>query len=362
MPPAEPARGTATPVAISQISQTFGETRVLKSLSLDVAAGETVALLGPSGCGKTTLLRLVAGLARPTGGRIHIGDTVVVDADNGAFVPPEGRGIGMVFQDYALWPHMSVARNVGFPLEMRGVNRTDRDKRVAEALDLVGLGALGDRPPGTLSGGQQQRVALARAIVARPPVILFDEPLSNLDRELRESLVIDIASLLRRLGLTGLYVTHDHGEAFAIADRVAVLQGGDLLQVAAPEDLVGKPARVEVAHFLKLGVVLDGAVEDGHLVFGSSRRLRPPAGFLNGHRAGHLFVPRHALEPGDPDDGALAAVARHSAFRGDGYSVQFELEEGALLDLHWPRRVAAGERVGLSVAWDRAHWFPRASH
>ncbi|MCF8482879.1 MAG: ABC transporter ATP-binding protein [Rhodospirillum sp.] len=361
MPAVDDARGSATPVLIQGISQTFGETRVLKALSLEIAAGETVALLGPSGCGKTTLLRLVAGLARPTGGRIDIGERRVVDADSGVFVPPEGREIGMVFQDYALWPHMSVAKNVAFPLEMRGLGRSEREARVTEALGLVGLDGMGERAPGTLSGGQQQRVALARAIVARPPVILFDEPLSNLDRELRESLVVDIAALLRRLGMTALYVTHDHGEAFAIADRVAILSRGDLLQVDAPEDLVARPGTVDVATFLKLGVILDGRVEEGDLVLGSKRRLRPPQGFLNGDRSGQLFLPRAALTPMAVADGGLAAVARHSAFRGDGYSVQLELEEGALLDLHSPRRVAQGEQVGLSVAWERARWFPHTS-
>ncbi|WP_413207476.1 ABC transporter ATP-binding protein [Rhodospirillum sp. A1_3_36] len=359
MPAIDDVSGRATPVLMQGICQTFGQTQVLKSLSLEVSAGETVALLGPSGCGKTTLLRLVAGLARPTGGRILIGNTTVVDAEGGAFVPPEGRKIGMVFQDYALWPHMSVARNVAFPLEMRGIGKSERESRVVEALELVGLAGLGDRAPGTLSGGQQQRVALARAIVARPPVILFDEPLSNLDRELRESLVVDIAALLRRLGMTALYVTHDHGEAFAIADRVAILRQGDLLQVAAPEDLVSRPATVDVASFLKLGVILDGQVEDGALVLGSQRRLRPPQGFLNGDRSGQLFLPRSALTAAAPQDGVLAAVARHSAFRGDGYSVQLELEEGSFLDLHSPQRVAQGEQVGLSVAWDRARWFPQ---
>ncbi|MFH1806219.1 MAG: ABC transporter ATP-binding protein [Pseudomonadota bacterium] len=354
-----PKSTAGSPVAAFGVSQRFGTNTVLKSVDIDVAAGEVVALLGPSGCGKTTLLRLLAGLTRPSAGRICIGDQVVADAATHQFLPPEKRSIGMVFQDYALWPHMSVAENIAFPLEMRKVARVERDIRVKEALQLVGLDHLADRQPGTLSGGQQQRVALARAIVPRPSLILFDEPLSNLDRELRESLVVDIAALLRQLGMTGIYVTHDHGEAFAIADRVAVLRDGNILQIAAPEDLVQTPTSVAVAEFLKLGLVLPAMVEGGDLlVRNGQQRLRPPAQFANGSRSGDLFVPRSALSPAGPNGGILSGTAVRSMFRGDGYSVQMRLDSETSIELFSPSRVDDGKAMGLDIAWDRAFWFP----
>lgn len=202
----------------------FGATRVLDGIDIDVPAGRTLAVLGPSGCGKSTLLKLLAGLLQPSGGEIHFGATKVACAHR--CVPPDARSLGMVFQDYALWPHMSVAANVAFALEMRGVPRAERRVRVDEALERVGLAGAGTRRPQALSGGQQQRVALARAIVAEPSVLLFDEPLSNLDPELRARLCEDIGALLRRLGTTAVYVTHNRDEADALADDIVILSHG----------------------------------------------------------------------------------------------------------------------------------------
>jgi iron(III) transport system ATP-binding protein len=199
---------------------------VLNQLDLHIDAGSVVALLGPSGCGKSTLLRLLAGLAQPAQGEIFFGDRRVAKA--GWSLPPEARDIGMVFQDYALWPHMTVAQNVAFPLKMRQIPRRDIGTRVAQALSRVGLSDFADRKPAGLSGGQQQRVALARAIVAEPRVLLFDEPLSNLDSELRESLCHEMATLLRQLGTTAIYVTHDRREAELLADRIVHLSAGSV--------------------------------------------------------------------------------------------------------------------------------------
>ncbi len=214
----------STEIRLDGVSYAFGTHTVLNQIDLQIPAGTIVALLGPSGCGKSTLLRLLAGLTHPADGTITFGSRLVAKA--GWAMPPEARDIGMVFQDYALWPHMTVEENVAFPLKMRNVPRAERETRVAAALERVGLGEFAKRKPSGLSGGQQQRVALARAIVAEPRVLLFDEPLSNLDSELRESLCRDMATLLRQLGITAVYVTHDRREAEILADRIVHLSAG----------------------------------------------------------------------------------------------------------------------------------------
>lgn len=222
-----------SPVSITAagLSYNIADKPILHQLDMTIAAGETLALLGPSGCGKSTLLKLLAGLLQPNRGRILFGARQV--ADERRSLPPERRGLGMVFQDYALWPHMSVAQNVAFPLQMRGVARTQRLHRTQAALARVGLEAFSERRPAELSGGQQQRVALARAIVAEPRVLLFDEPLSNLDRDLRESLSHEMAVLLRQLGTTAVYVTHDRSEATVLAQRVAHMADGRIVETTS---------------------------------------------------------------------------------------------------------------------------------
>ncbi|MBK0003604.1 ABC transporter ATP-binding protein [Erwinia sp. S38] len=233
---------TRSPVAVTLkgIGYAFGEHRVLNHIDLAIEPGSIVALLGPSGCGKSTLLKILAGLLEPQQGTLHFGERLIASAAKST--PPEQRDIGMVFQDYALWPHMTVAQNVAFPLLMRRVSAHERQQRVMQALQRVGLGDFAARKPSDLSGGQQQRVALARAIIAEPKILLFDEPLSNLDTDLRESLCLEMATLLRQLGTTAVYVTHDRREAEILADRIVWLAAGSVSAIQTVTSLSGEPA------------------------------------------------------------------------------------------------------------------------
>ncbi|MBS7541914.1 ABC transporter ATP-binding protein [Ancylobacter oerskovii] len=347
---------TSPAVSVRGLGLSYGPARILDEVGFDVAPGKVLALLGPSGCGKTTLLQLVAGLLAPSAGRIEILGVPVADAALGRFVPPEARGLGMVFQDYALWPHMSVAGNVGFPLEMRGVPSAERRARVAAALERVGLGAMAERRPSDMSGGQQQRVALARAIVAEPPLVLFDEPLSNLDPELREAMVGEIGALVAQLGLTALYVTHDRTEAFALAHQVAVMRGGRIVQMAAPETLIAEPASPEVAEFLNLGCLLPmRRSEAGWLIEGTDMSIGPggPAA-----EAARLLLPARATLVGPAIEGRPRAEVIRTRFRGDGHVLTLRLCGTALdIQLASPRRAAIGEIVGLFCPPQDLRWF-----
>ncbi len=245
---------TARSVTIEGVHKRFDIDPVLEDISLHIEPGEALALLGPSGCGKTTLLRIIAGLERPDAGSVTVADRVV--AADQTWVPPEQRSIGLVFQDWALFPHLSVAKNVAY-----GLPRRERSgPRVAEALQLVGLGGLDDRMPDTLSGGQQQRVALARALAPRPGVLLLDEPFSNLDTALRVEVRAEVHRLLLDLGITAIYVTHDQEEAFVLGDRVAVMHDGHIAQVASPSELYTAPASRWVAGFVGGAAFLPGEV------------------------------------------------------------------------------------------------------
>lgn len=243
-------------IRIEGAAKRFGAVTAVDRSSIEIDRGEVVALLGPSGCGKTTLLRLIAGFERPDDGVVEIDGVAVAGA--GTWVPPEHRGVGMVFQDYALFPHLSVSENVGF-----GVSRRERAARVAELLALVGLDGLGDRYPNELSGGQQQRVALARALAPSPHVVLLDEPWSNVDPHLRGPLRDEVVAILRSLGVTVVLVTHDREEAFSLADRIALMRDGVLLQAAAPEELYYAPVCRWAAEFVGACNVLAGTVCDG---------------------------------------------------------------------------------------------------
>ena len=248
-------------ITLEGLEKSYGQTRVVRGLSLHVQSGELVSFLGPSGCGKTTTLRMIAGLEFPDGGTIRIDDEVV--ASDTVRIAPERRRLGMVFQSYAIWPHKSVEANVAYPLQLRRVSRADIGTRVQEALRWVRLEALAHRMPHELSGGQLQRVALARALVADPRVLLLDEPLSNLDAALREELRAEIAALRARLGTTMIYVTHDQAEALALSDRIAVMNRGVLEQVDPPERLYLEPHTPFVAGFVGGANLLEGELAAG---------------------------------------------------------------------------------------------------
>jgi iron(III) transport system ATP-binding protein len=250
-------------VTIEHVSFGYGGTAVLDDINLDIERGEFFAFLGPSGSGKTTLLRLIAGFGVPAQGRIVIGERDVTA------LPPWNRNVGMVFQSYALWPHMTVARNVAFGLERRSLRRAEITRRVDAALELVGLSEYAQRRPAQLSGGQQQRVALARTIVIEPEVLLLDEPLSNLDARLRVEMRAELRTLQRKLGLTAIYVTHDQEEANAIADRIAVLDQGRIQQIGTPAELYDSPANRFVATFLGTANLIEGRIIGGRFVNGN---------------------------------------------------------------------------------------------
>jgi len=247
-------------ITVSAVDKSFGRNTVLSEIDLAVRPGEFVCLLGPSGCGKTTLLRLIAGLDHPDTGRIAIGDRAVVDTARNLFVPPEQRRLGMVFQHYALWPHMTVAQNLAYPLRKQGVARGDRIDRIEDIVKVVGLPDLLERRPSQLSGGQQQRVALARALIYAPPVLLLDEPLSNLDATLRAQLRRELRQLHERLGTTTVLVTHDQEEAAALADTIAVMYRGQIVQIGTARDILVHPRNRFVAEFVGFDNFLPGLV------------------------------------------------------------------------------------------------------
>lgn len=239
-------------VRIEHLYKRFGDVTAVGDFNIDIQDGEFISFLGPSGCGKTTTLRMVAGFERATEGSIVIDDRIVSSSEQGIFVPPEKRGVGMVFQSYAVWPHMTVAENVGYPLKIQKIPQKERREKVQEILEMVRLEEYGDRYPNQLSGGQQQRVSLARALVMRPGLLLLDEPLSNLDAKLRESMRFEISAIQKKLGITVIYVTHDQSEAMTMSDRIVVMSMGVVQQIGAPYDIYTHPANKMVADFVGL--------------------------------------------------------------------------------------------------------------
>jgi iron(III) transport system ATP-binding protein len=239
-------------VILEEVTKRYGRVKAVENVSVEINDGEFVTFLGPSGCGKTTTLRLIAGFIRADRGRIFIGERLVTSMEDGTFVPPEERHIGMVFQSYAVWPHMNVSDNVGYPLKVKKLGGKERRMRIERAFSMVKLEGMGNRFPHQLSGGQQQRVALARALVMEPEVMLLDEPLSNLDAKLREEMRFEIKDLQRRVKMTVVYVTHDQVEAMAMSDRVVVMNQGVVCQIGKPMEIYENPVDRFVADFIGL--------------------------------------------------------------------------------------------------------------
>ncbi|MGJ7610378.1 MULTISPECIES: ABC transporter ATP-binding protein [unclassified Variovorax] len=338
------------PIDISNCAKTYADgTRGLQPTDLRVEAGEVLALLGPSGCGKTTLLRLIAGLEAPDAGtRIVFGDQDVTQR------PVEHRGVGMVFQSYALFPQMTVAANIGYGLRIRGVSPTEEKRSVGELVDLVRLGGLENKRPAELSGGQRQRVALARAVAVRPRVLLLDEPLAALDAKLKESLRDELAELLRRLHITAIHVTHDQQEALAIADRLAVMRAGRIVQVGRGEDLYRAPAHPFVAEFLgrvnRLERAAD-AVTQGVVRLGGASLPCPDA--WRSHES--LLVRPEDIEVGAPQADWGAATVERRTFLGDRVQLHLRLQDQPVLvaDVGRDNPYGPGDAVGLRIHPER---------
>ncbi len=272
-------------VTIREITKSFGEQVVIRRFDAAFQKGEFITLLGPSGCGKSTMLRIIAGFEKPTSGELYINGTLMTGART--FVPPERRGIGMVFQSYAVWPHMTVYDNVAYPLTLRRTDRETIRKSVGRVLEIVHLDQYANRYPNQLSGGQQQRVALARALVAEPNLLLLDEPLSNLDAKLRETMRFEIKEIQKKLGITVVYVTHDQSEAMAMSDRIFVMNGGVVQQCGTPEDIYDTPANQFVADFLGKVDFFKGEVKEGRILLPSLGNQSIP---YTGPRTGRVDV------------------------------------------------------------------------
>jgi sn-glycerol 3-phosphate transport system ATP-binding protein len=339
-------------IRLSEVSKVWGSTRAVDRVSLTAEAGKLLVLLGPSGCGKSTTLRLIAGLERVTAGRIWIGDTEVTD------LPPSARRLSMVFQSYALFPHLDVRENIVFGLKVRRVARAERERRLARVAGLLGIGELLDRKPGQLSGGQRQRVALGRAIVAETPVCLMDEPLSNLDAQLRQDMRREIHALQRTLGITMVYVTHDQVEAMSMADRVVLLREGRIEQEAPPDQLYARPVSVFVARFIGTPPmnVLRLADGDGGAVI---RGAAGPA-VLAGPGDGRLL----GLRPEDVrvDEAGVTARVLDGEYLGADTILKCVIGEEALA-VRAPGRVRVGPGATVGLAWTpgAVHLFDAAS-
>ncbi len=332
---------------LERLNKVFGEQAVVRDLSLTIPEGAFTALLGPSGCGKTTTLRILAGLEHLSSGRLLLGDRLL--ADSRVHMPPETRDMGMVFQSYALWPHMTVAENVGYPLKLRKVNGAARQKRVMEALDVVELGAYAGRSPQELSGGQRQRVALARCLVSEPEVVLLDEPLANLDRHLRATMEQTFREFHRRTGATFVYVTHDQAEAMALASHIAVMHQGELMQWGAPQALYQHPQNAWVAGFIGKGSILSLATQHPAPQLDSAQLHDGLAPGNPQPRQQVLVRPEHVLV----GDTGLQATVESCIFQGERYLLELRLQDGQRLSAfhYFPLREQQSTGVRLMQGW-----------
>ena len=340
-------------VSVEAVSKRYGHVEALRDVSLDFAAGKLTAILGPSGCGKTTLLRAIAGFVTVDGGAVRF------DGDAVTSLPPQQRGTAMVFQSYALWPHMTVFDNVAYGLRLKRVPAEAVRARVRAALELVAIGAVDDvarRKPGALSGGQQQRVALARALVVEPRVLLLDEPLSNLDAKVRQRLRVEVRRLQKRVGITAIYVTHDQEEALAIADRVVLMNAGRVIQSGTPEDVYLDPASEFAADFLGVGNSLEARAEAGVLQLAG--QSLPYAGPVRGRAVVVLRSSDLALAPGAQAGAALSGTLEESLFLGAYYRHYVRVGDAVLM-VDGPVPAAPGP-VRVSVPPERTRVFPAA--
>jgi iron(III) transport system ATP-binding protein len=368
---------SAANVELRSVSKRYGQVLALKEATLSLAPGRFLVLLGPSGSGKTTLIRCLAGIERPSAGEIEIGGRLV--ASERTHVAPDKRDLGMVFQDFALWPHLTVSQNVAFPLRRRSLARSEGLARAAAMLEKVGLGPYGERYPHELSGGQQQRVALARALVARPGVLLFDEPLSALDANLRERLRVEIGTLSRDHGATAVYITHDQAEAFALGDEIGVLENGELVQIGAPETIYRTPVSPFVARFTGVSGTLHGRLLTGprtcpgrgRVLIPSDdprRQLELAATVLAPLPAGAAVqvllrptaarIVRHGARAA-----SLRAVVRDGAYQGRGYTYVLEAGAGVTFTGIFDRRpFPRGQEVDVYIDPDTALVFGDDPH
>lgn len=313
-------------ITIKSVTKSFGNVEVLKPFTESFKDGEFITLLGPSGCGKTTMLRLIAGFEKPTSGEILIDDKVV--SGGKTFVPPEKRGIGMVFQSYAVWPHMNVFDNVAYPLKISGIKKEEIKERVEKVLEIVHLSQYKDRIPSELSGGQQQRVALGRALVAKPKLLLLDEPLSNLDAKLREEMRFEIKEIQKKLKITVVYVTHDQIEAMTMSDRIILINKGVVQQIATPEEIYRNPVNPFVANFVGRVNFVKGYSKDGFIeLLNTNKKLQ-----YDGDKKGDVIV---AIRPEalriDKEDGVIDAKLVSQFYLGDVNDCKVDLGNETIL-------------------------------